>query len=269
MKLPFNLFRSLFLLLLVSLSSCDKDLVTSDLRIVESVTVAEVIDFQQEYLIEAIANSFDNQILPFGVVRNYLDTNRSNQKFKIDFGKAQLCGDFITRTGKFSINQFNSLVSWDSSICTILTSDSFGIQSEFGIIYLVGNFKLKRKNALEVESESDFKFYLKNGWEFKFISNCSISRMKKNPSKLDFYDGMTVLGFGNLLKANNNLNVKTEIMNVAKPVDAPNFPITGKLNCTLNTGELVQVNFDPYTNFKYDKVAKGNFGDNEWFFNFQ
>ena len=39
--------------------------------------------------------------------------------------------------------------------------------------------------------------------------------------------------------------------------------------CKLISGEIVQVYFDPYTNLNYDKVAKGKFGDTEWFFNFQ
>lgn len=269
MKSPFNLFRNLVILLAVSLTSCEKDLVTSDLRIVESVTVAEVIDFQHEFLLESIANSFDNQILPFGVTRNYLDTNRLNEKFQLDFGKMQLCGDYISRTGKVSISQFNSSGNWDSLTCEILPGDSFGILSEFGTIYLVGTFKLKRKDAIQVESVSKFNFYIKNGRDFQFTSNCIVSRVKKVPTKLDFHDGMVVWGQCHLMKANSSLNIETEILNISKPVDAPNFPIAGALSCKLNSGETVDVFIDPYTNLQFDKVAKGKFGDSEWFFNFQ
>lgn len=269
MKLQYRLFLLLGLVISAALFSCEKDTVTADLRIVESVTVAEVIDFQQEYLLEAIANSFDNQFLPFGVNRNYIDTNRLNQKFQLDFGKLQLCGDYISRTGRMTVNQFNSQSYWDSLVCEIKTSDSFGIQSEFGTIYVIGKFSLKRIDATQVISESNFAFYIRNGWDFKYNSTCIFSRLKKNPTKLDFNDGMIVNGISNLKKDNHPLNVKTEIVKVAKLVDGPNFPITGELSCLLNSGEGVQVSFDPYTNLGLDKVAKGKFGDAEWFFNFQ
>jgi hypothetical protein len=132
-----------------------------------------------------------------------------------------------------------------------------------------GKFTLKRRDILQVESTSKLLLYVKNSWEFNYTSNSMIFRLKKVPTLLNFHDGNMIYGNCILEKAKSNFSASADILGVSRPVDAPNFPIKGELNCKLTTGEMVQVYFDPYTNLKYDKVAKGKFGDNEWFFDIQ
>jgi len=269
MKSRFSLLILLIISIIFGFSSCVKDQMTSDLRIVEAVSLTEAIEFQNEYLLEAIANSWDNQILPFGVIRTYLDTNKNRQKFEIDFGKMQLCGDYISRTGKLAIDLYSSNGKWDSLNCNILANDSFGTETNLGTIYIYGHFSLKRRDLTKVDLSTILNIYVRDGWKYTYTSNSLISRIKKYPTQINFndgnkYDGNCVLG-----KENSDFFVSTEIIGVSKPIDAPNFPIIGELKCILISGEIVQVYFDPYTNLNYDKVAKGKFGDTEWFFNFQ
>ena len=270
MKLRYSfLLASLTSLVFIYLSSCGKDQVTSDVKTAESIAMSQTIDFQQENLLEALANSWDNEILPFGVARKFIDSTAGYQKFVIDFGQMQLCGDYISRSGKFSVEQFTTNGKWDSLTCEILSNDSFGIQTIYGTIYLQGKFILKRRDILQVEADSKLLLYVKNSWEFNYTSNSMVFRLKKIPTSLSLNDGNMIYGNCLLEKANSNFSASADILGVSRPVDAPNFPIRGELNCKLATGEIVQVYFDPYTNLKYDKVAKGKFGDNEWFFDIQ
>lgn len=269
MKSRFSLLIILTISIIFSFSSCVKDQITSDLRIVESVSLAECIEFQNEYLLEAIANSWDNQILPFGVTRTYLDTNKNRQKFEIDFGKMQLCGDYISRTGKLAIDLYSSNGKWDSLNCNILPNDSFGTETNLGTIYIYGHFSLNRRDLIQVDLSSILNIYVKDGWKYTYTSNSLVSRIKKYPTQLNLNDGNKFDGKSVLGKENSDFFVSTEIIDVSKPIDAPNFPILGELNCKLISGEIIQVYFDPYTNLNYDKVAKGKFGNTEWFFNFQ
>ncbi len=270
MKLRYRfLLVSCTLLLFIHLSSCGKDQVTSDVKTAESIAMSQTIDFQQENLLEALANSWDKEILPFGVTRKFIDSTALHQKFVLDFGQMQLCGDYISRSGKFSVEQFSNHGTWDSLTCEISSNDSFGIQTTFGTVYVQGKFTLKRRDILQVESTSKLLLYVKNSWELNYTSNSMVFRLKKVPTLLNLHDGNMIYGNCILEKAKSNFSASADILGVSRPVDAPNFPIKGELNCKLTTGEMVQVYFDPYTNLKYDKVAKGKFGENEWFFDIQ
>ncbi len=270
MKLRYSfLLISVTSLLFIHLSSCGKDQVSSDVKTAESIAMSQTIDFQQENFLEALANSWDNEILPFGVARKFIDSTAVHQKFIIDFGQMQLCGDYIARSGKFLVEQYSTNGKWDSLTCEILSNDSFGIQTIFGTIYMQGKFTLIRRDILQVEATSKLLLYVKNSWEFNYSSSSMVFRLKKVPTSLNLEDGNMIYGHCLLEKANSNFSASADILGVSRPIDAPNFPIRGELNCKLETGEMVQVYYDPFTNLKFDKVAKGKFGENEWFFDIQ
>jgi hypothetical protein len=148
-------------------------------------------------------------------------------------------------------------------------NDSFGTETNLGAIYIYGHFSLKRRDLTQVDLSTIFNIYVRDGWKYTYTSNSLVSRIKKYPTQINFNDGNKYAGNCVLGKENSDFFISTEIIGVSKPIDAPNFPITGELRCKLISGEFVQVYFDPYTNLNYDKVAKGKFGDTEWFFNFQ
>jgi len=284
MRFAFNKFRFLFFTAVIILTtgvSCVKDPLTTDIKISENIGKITTVQMQMFTLLDHLRNGFDEDILPFGVKKQLIDSNvnEHSKTFRIDFGKGLLCGDYITRKGFLTYKQVYDPVSIiDSVICDLNYSD-FGILTENGTFNISGNYCI-----VKISPVADNVFSKLNIWKDSSLlvnsdQSVGVKRLLSDPTKISSKDGFQFNGglYFVLIRESYSIihTFDVSTLKCEKLVNAANFPIVGKLICNKwdnsNNSEtkVVTIDFDPMSDAKQDKVAKATFGDYEWFFQIQ
>ncbi len=284
MKFAFNKFRFLFftaLIVVITCISCVKDPLTTDIKIAENIGKITTVQMQMYSLLDQLRNGFDEDILPYGVKKQLIDSNfnEHSKTYLIDFGKGLLCGDYITRKGFLAYKQVvDPLKKVDSIICDLNYSD-FGILTENGTLNILGNYCIVKLSPVTDNVFS--KLTISNDPSLLVSSDQSVGvkRLLADPTKISPKDGFQFNGGLDfvLIRESYSINHTFDVstLKCEKLVNAANFPIVGKLICkkwdNSNHSEtkVVTIDFDPLSDAKQDKVAKATSGNSEWFFEIQ
>ncbi len=284
MKFAFNKFRFLFftaLIVVITCISCVKDPLTTEIKIAENIGKITTVQMQMYSLLDQLRNGFDEDILPYGVKKQLIDSNfnEHSKTYLIDFGKGLLCGDYITRKGFLAYKQVvDPLKKVDSIICDLNYSD-FGILTENGTLNILGNYCIVKLSPVTDNVFS--KLTISNDPSLLVSSDQSVGvkRLLADPTKISPQDGFQFNGGLDfvLIRESYSINHTFDVstLKCEKLVNAANFPIVGKLICkkwdNSNHSEtkVVTIDFDPLSDAKQDKVAKATSGNSEWFFEIQ
>lgn len=268
-KYHFHLFFCLFIGIFTMLIACETESIDKNAENSELVAKKQTIELQQIVLIDAFLNSWESQILPIGAKNMLIDSNEFSIKRSVHFGKSKLCGDYITRSGSFTLEIIKTIRGIDSISCIILPEDSFGISTSNGIVYFNGVVEMKRLNQLEAEIKSNFNFTENGKQSVRYMSHLVSSRILKFPTTLNINDGIELNGKSEIMNQLGDVLYSSDVIQVSKITDAPNFPISGHLNVISGSKKSIKISFDAFNNWSFDKIAKATSGNTEWIFDIQ
>ncbi len=286
MKYALNKFLFHFIIAVIVIFTnvgCVKDPLPANVKIAENIGKITTVQMQMFTLFDHLRNGFDEDILPFGVKKQLVDSNviEHSKTFRIDFGKGLLCGDYITRKGIITYKRvFDPSRNIDSVICDLQDlNDSFGYLTANGAIYIHGKYCIVKLSPVTDNVFSKLTIWKDPSLLIDSDQSVGVKRLLADPTKISSKDGFQFDGGLYLVSIRESYSIihtyDVTTSKCEKLVNASNFPVVGKLICNKwdnsNNSEtkVVTIDFDPMSDAKQDKVAKATFGNSEWFFQIQ
>ncbi len=250
-------------------NGCVKDKFFAQLKQCEIVAQAHTLELQQIYLLETLLSNNDSLILPYGIKAQLIDQKQEYQKFKIKIEKNRLFGDYIERQGTFYYEIFYANGELDSLFCYFNPADSFCVISNKDKYILEGHLSMKQLDVNVRSIKTNLIFYSPFWGKIDMKSAGICNRVLKNPTKHQFEDGFNCTSKSMITNISLGKTWNSQALEISKSVDAPNFPITGKILTQSNDKEEVEINFDAFNDARFDKIAKANQNSTEWIFDIQ
>jgi len=271
MKSIFKTFILFFsnCMIFFNISSCEKTNLGGQLTQTEYFAKLHTLEIQHAYFMTSLENNWDTLILPVGVKKDSILQNVNYRTYKIDLGHSKLCGDYIERRGRFSVEEFFVNGKIDSIVCQFIPFDSFGVAVSTNFIFFEGYMGFKILNATTYEVRSNLNMHFSSTLAVSLISKSLVHRILKSPVKKSFEDGLEFTGNSEIRDNLGQFNLSSIYKNLKKGVDAPNFPISGQIDTKSLDNNFININFDAFNNLAYDKLAKGHQGNTEWIFDIQ
>lgn len=263
----FGILISIFLF--GAFHGCTKDNLSLDLKESDVVAKAHTLELQHAYFLETLISGWDSLILPYGIKSQILDQKLDYKKFKISNDKRRLFGDYIERKGNFNFEIFYVNGQPDSVVCYFESSDSFSIFSSNGQYIIEGHLAIKVMNSMNHNIHSNLVLTIPKSDKIILNSHGIVERVLKAPTMSQFEDGFTLTSKSTIVNQTKNLTWNSQCNDLLKTIDGPNFPISGNIRTQLNGKENIEIDFNAFNDFAYDKIAKANQKSTEWIFDIQ
>lgn len=272
MKLAFKNYLFLFFFSSLSMfcfTGCLKDQYYTELKQCEIVAQAHTLELQQIYLLETLLSKFDSLILPYGIKKQLVDQKSAYQKYKIKIEKNRLFGDYIDRQGTFYYEIFYLNGEQDSLYCYFNSADSFCVISNHEKLIVEGNISIKQLDINLRSIKTNFVVHTPFWGKIDMKSTGICNRVLKNPTKHQFEDGFNYSAKSTITNIATGKIWNSQVLELLKSVDAPNFPIAGKIITQSMDKENVEIDFNAFNDFRFDKIAKAKQNNTEWIFDIQ